>query len=87
MDQRSPQAGLPEPGARGVQRSKPSWRCDTSLPTDRGEQMNDSLGAGAPLPGAIRLPDGGWVRGRGLRHDPSPGPDPTLVLYQGAVSG
>ncbi|MGH3759272.1 protein-tyrosine phosphatase family protein [Actinophytocola sp.] len=36
-----------------------------------------------PLPGAIRLPDGTWVRGRGLR-DPAPsGPEPDFGLYCG----
>lgn len=38
----------------------------------------------APLPGAIRLPDGTWVRGRGLR-DPAPdGPAPDFGLYLGS---
>lgn len=45
--------------------------------------MNDSAGAGPPLPGAIRLPNGSWVRGRGLRHGPLAGPDPTLGVYLG----
>ncbi len=36
-----------------------------------------------PLPGAVRLPDGSWVRGRGLRNGPVDGPDPTLGLYLG----
>ena len=36
-----------------------------------------------PLPGAVRLPDGCWVRGRGLRNGPVPGPVPTFGLYLG----
>jgi hypothetical protein len=35
------------------------------------------------LPGAIRLPDGAWVRGRGLRRPPPPGPAPDFGLYLG----
>ncbi|MFA1540555.1 phosphatase domain-containing protein [Actinomadura monticuli] len=39
----------------------------------------------APLTGAIRLPDGAWVRGRGLR-DPLPdGPPPDFGLYLGTA--
>jgi hypothetical protein len=39
----------------------------------------------APLTGAIRFPDGTWVRGRGLR-DPAPtGPVPDFALYLGSV--
>ncbi|WP_248962169.1 phosphatase domain-containing protein [Sphaerisporangium perillae] len=38
----------------------------------------------APLTGAIRIPDGTWVRGRGLR-DPAPaGPVPDFALYLGS---
>ncbi|WP_196439239.1 protein tyrosine phosphatase [Planomonospora sp. ID67723] len=38
----------------------------------------------ASLTGAIRLPDGAWVRGRGLR-DPAPGgPLPDFGLYLGS---
>jgi len=36
-----------------------------------------------PLPGSIQLPDGSWVRGRGLRSPAAPGPDPTFGLYLG----
>ncbi|MQY08007.1 protein-tyrosine phosphatase family protein [Actinomadura macrotermitis] len=36
-----------------------------------------------PLPGAIRLPDGTWVRGRGLRHPLPEGPAPDFGLYLG----
>lgn len=36
-----------------------------------------------PLPGATRLPDGAWVRGRGIRKPPPPGPQPTYGLYLG----
>ncbi|HEV2778340.1 MAG TPA: protein-tyrosine phosphatase family protein [Actinophytocola sp.] len=35
------------------------------------------------LPGAIRLPDGSWVRGRGLRDPAPPGPAPDFGLYLG----
>jgi hypothetical protein len=35
------------------------------------------------LPGAIRLPDGAWVRGRGLRHGTPDGPRPEYGLYLG----
>ncbi|GGM75897.1 protein-tyrosine-phosphatase [Thermopolyspora flexuosa] len=38
-----------------------------------------------PLPGAIRLPDGTWIRGRGLRHGTPPGPAPDHGLYLGGV--
>ncbi|PXY31544.1 protein-tyrosine phosphatase family protein [Prauserella muralis] len=39
----------------------------------------------AALPGAIELPDGTWVRGRGLRR-PDPGePRPDFGLYLGAA--
>src|SRR2546421_449749 len=40
----------------------------------------------SPLPGAIELPDGTWVRGRGLR-DPAPaGPAPDFGLYLGSAT-
>jgi hypothetical protein len=39
--------------------------------------------ADALLSDAIQLPDGAWVRGRGLRHPIPPGSDPTLGLYLG----
>lgn len=39
--------------------------------------------SGPPLPGAIRLPDGSWIRGRGLRHG-TPGPAPEYGLYLGS---
>lgn len=35
------------------------------------------------LPGAIELPDGSRVRGRGLRNDPPGGPPPAFGLYLG----
>jgi hypothetical protein len=41
--------------------------------------------ADALLTGAIQLPDGAWVRGRGLRQPIPPGSDPTLGLYLGVV--
>ena len=36
------------------------------------------------LPGAIQLPDGTWVRGRGLRHGRPDGPQPEYGLYLGS---
>lgn len=36
-----------------------------------------------PLPGAVQLPDGSWVRGRGLRQPAPAGADPTFGLYLG----
>ncbi|GAB3902768.1 hypothetical protein GCM10029964_093730 [Kibdelosporangium lantanae] len=36
------------------------------------------------LPGATELPDGTWVRGRGLRHPTPAGPSPDYGLYLGA---
>ncbi|RKS78992.1 protein-tyrosine phosphatase [Actinomadura pelletieri DSM 43383] len=38
----------------------------------------------APLPGALRLPDGTWIRGRGLRNPPPEGPEPDFGLYLGS---
>lgn len=35
------------------------------------------------LNGAIELPDGAWVRGRGLRNPKPDGPDPEFGLYLG----
>ncbi len=37
------------------------------------------------LPGALRLPDGLWVRPRGLRRPPPPGPGPDAGLYLGSA--
>ncbi|QFG26962.1 protein tyrosine phosphatase [Actinomadura sp. WMMB 499] len=48
------------------------------------DERNDG-GTGAPLAGAIRLPDGAWVRGRGLRNPAPPGPDPVFGLYLGTA--
>ncbi|MFD8092305.1 protein tyrosine phosphatase [Streptomyces sp. SID8361] len=39
----------------------------------------------APLPGALRLPDGSWVRGRGLRRPRPDGPLPGFGLYLGSA--
>ncbi len=36
------------------------------------------------LTGAIELPDGSWVRGRGLRHGRPAGPLPDVGLYLGS---
>ncbi|MFD4194616.1 protein-tyrosine phosphatase family protein [Amycolatopsis thermoflava] len=38
-----------------------------------------------PLPGSIRLPDGAWVRGRGLRRPQPIGPAPQFGLYLGSA--
>jgi hypothetical protein len=35
------------------------------------------------LVGAIRLPDGAWVRGRGISRPLPPGPEPEFGLYLG----
>lgn len=40
--------------------------------------------SGSHLPGAIQLPDGSWVRGRGLRHPPPEGASPDHGLYLGS---
>lgn len=39
----------------------------------------------ATLPGATQLPDGTWVRGRGLRKAEREGPAPDFGLYLGAA--
>lgn len=39
-----------------------------------------------PLPGALQLPDGAWVRGRGLRLPKPAGPPPDYGLYLGLGS-
>jgi len=36
------------------------------------------------LDGALTLPGGGLVRGRGLRHGLPPGPTPAFGLYLGS---
>ncbi|WP_435061433.1 protein-tyrosine phosphatase family protein [Amycolatopsis thermoflava] len=38
-----------------------------------------------PLPGSFRLPDGAWVRGRGLRRPRPTGPAPQFGLYLGSA--
>ncbi|MFF0309345.1 protein-tyrosine phosphatase family protein [Streptosporangium sp. NPDC004379] len=40
--------------------------------------------SGPPLMGAFRLPDGTWIRGRGLRHPLPEGPLPGFGLYLGS---
>lgn len=37
------------------------------------------------LDGAVRLPDGAWVRGRGLRNPAPGGPVPAFGLYLGSA--
>ncbi|MEV4841477.1 protein-tyrosine phosphatase family protein [Nonomuraea sp. NPDC049486] len=39
---------------------------------------------GPPLAGAFQLPDGTWIRGRGLRHPLPSGPRPDFGLYLGS---
>src|SRR5512135_1785432 len=39
--------------------------------------------AGGWLPAAVQLPDGAWIRGRGLRHGDPGGPCPDFGLYLG----
>ncbi|GAB2800315.1 protein-tyrosine phosphatase family protein [Actinoallomurus bryophytorum] len=36
------------------------------------------------LAGAVQLPDGSWIRGRGLRRPPPGGPAPDFGLYLGS---
>ncbi|PRX99665.1 protein-tyrosine phosphatase family protein [Allonocardiopsis opalescens] len=48
-----------------------------------GERAGGS-GAGAPLVGGVRLPDGSWVRGRGLRYPVPEGAEPEFGLYLGS---
>ena len=43
------------------------------------------MGKVSPLPGAIELPDGAWVRGRGLRNPTPEGPTPDFGLYLGSA--
>jgi hypothetical protein len=38
----------------------------------------------APLTGSLQLPDGTWIRGRGLRHPMPDGPAPGFGLYLGS---
>ncbi|MGK5555764.1 phosphatase domain-containing protein [Actinomadura kijaniata] len=38
-----------------------------------------------PLTGAIQLPDGAWIRGRGLRRPLPDGPAPEIGLYLGTA--
>lgn len=38
-----------------------------------------------PLVGALQLPDGTWVRGRGLRHEAPLGPAPDFGVYLGVT--
>lgn len=46
--------------------------------------MRGEVGMGEPLEGAIELPDGSRVRGRGLRRGTPPGPVPAFGLYLGS---
>ena len=39
--------------------------------------------AGPPLFGAIQLPDGSWIRGRGIQQAEPDGPRPSFGLYLG----
>ncbi|MBE1530574.1 protein-tyrosine phosphatase family protein [Actinomadura algeriensis] len=53
--------------------------------TDTTDERDGGTGTGAPLAGAIRLPDGSWVRGRGLRNPSPAGPEPEFGLYLGTA--
>ncbi|WP_420847034.1 protein-tyrosine phosphatase family protein [Nonomuraea basaltis] len=55
-------------------------RDPASFPTSDGRDP----ASGPPLVGAIRLPDGCWVRGRGLRRPLPEGPAPGFGLYLGS---
>ncbi|WP_260478012.1 protein-tyrosine phosphatase family protein [Nonomuraea sp. WAC 01424] len=46
--------------------------------------MDDMTGE-PPLLGAFRLPDGSWIRGRGLRNPLPAGPLPDFGLYLGSA--
>jgi hypothetical protein len=50
--------------------------------TALGSGHNGAMSASS-LPGAIRLPGGAWVRGRGLRYGTPRGPAPAFGLYLG----
>ncbi|MGW2157491.1 protein-tyrosine phosphatase family protein [Nonomuraea sp. NPDC001699] len=45
----------------------------------------ESVTGEPPLLGSFRLPDGSWVRGRGLRHPLPEGPAPGFGLYLGSA--
>ena len=52
--------------------------------TEAGSGLGAGAGAeGGGLPGAVRLPDGSWVRGRGLRRPAPAGEVPDHGLYLG----
>ncbi|MGP3962040.1 protein-tyrosine phosphatase family protein [Nonomuraea sp. 3N208] len=51
--------------------------------SDRRDEERGSV-SGPTLVGAFRLPDGSWVRGRGLRHSLPAGPVPDFGLYLGS---
>ncbi|NIJ15004.1 protein-tyrosine phosphatase [Saccharomonospora amisosensis] len=43
------------------------------------------MGEAATLPNSVQLPDGAWVRGRGLRRPVQGGPTPDYGLYLGGT--
>jgi hypothetical protein len=45
--------------------------------------MADPYALSGPLPGALQLPDGTWIRARSLRNQPPIGPDPHFGIYLG----
>ncbi|MGN9785977.1 phosphatase domain-containing protein [Nonomuraea sp. ZG12] len=53
----------------------------------RDSATNGPIGrpvSGPLLAGALQLPDGSWIRGRGLRHPLPAGPTPDFGLYLGS---
>lgn len=48
------------------------------------DPMDTPAVGGPPLVGAFQLPDGTWIRGRGLRHPLPSGPRPDFGLYLGS---
>ncbi|MFD2349701.1 protein-tyrosine phosphatase family protein [Nonomuraea ferruginea] len=48
------------------------------------DPMDTPAVGGPPLAGAFQLPDGTWIRGRGLRHPLPSGPRPDFGLYLGS---
>lgn len=52
---------------------------------DTTDEQDGGRGNGAPLVGGFRLPDGSWLRGRGLRRPLPAGPEPDFGLYLGSA--
>lgn len=47
--------------------------------------MSETDAERGPISGSLRLPDGAWVRGRGLRNPAPDGPSPDFGLYLGSA--